>query len=327
MLAAMRETAHHAMLVGLVALAGGACGYGDGEGLYLDYSQFESPADCTSERCALATGTTTLLTASHWASDWVDAAHLDVVRTDRPDVLEVVLEQDAEGQTLLVRGLAPGRAVLHLEQPGHESRLVLDRVIDVVDPALTYITSRYGNDAPAADGRMLLLANSRHTLVVERRDAGNEVLLGDTGGPWSISAGAAATIEAEGASGVLQEIVAVAPESVVVTSGDVSLPIDVVPASTVASLRVRVRERPHLVAEDGDTLRVPEAASFFFVIEAFDASGHVIAGSGGPGDLAVSDATTYDGPASGRGFTTRAVDHDVVVMLGGATMTVTLDYP
>jgi hypothetical protein len=313
----------------LLGVAG--CGYGDGEGLDIGYVRFESPAKCEPERCAVATTSEVGLAIDHWASDWVEGAYLDVARTDRPDLISVdlqhVVTDEVVGDIVVVRGLAPGRAVLHMEQQGYESRLVLEQTIDVVDPSLVYVTSRYGSDAVPLDGRMQLLAASKHTLVLERRDAANKVLLAETGGPWSISGGAAATLSPEGATGALQTIVAGAPESVVVTSGDVSLPIDIVPASSVASMRVHVRERPNLVADDGGAIHLPEAASFFFVVEAYDATGHYLAGAGARDDYSVIGGTPYDGATRGRGFTTSPVDHTVTIALGGASMTVKLVYP
>lgn len=316
--------------IGLLSAVVG-CGYGDGEGLYLDYTRRESPAECTPARCAIAANTEVGLSVSRWASDWVEGAYLDVAGTDRPDLLDVelqhVMEGDVAGDVVVVRGLAPGRAIVHLEQDGYSERLVLERTIDVVDTLFVDIASRYGNDEPTADGHMQLLANSRHTLVVERRDNQGQLVLGDTGGPWDINFNAAARLEPWGTTGVLQTIIAAVPESVVVASDDRRLPIDIVPASAVASLRVHIAERPELVAEDGQTLHVPEAASFFFVVDAFDASGHYIAGAGATGDFSVSSGSVYAESASGRGFTTGTFDHDVTISLGDASMTVKLVYP
>lgn len=311
-------------MIALLGLGLAGCWYGDGEGLYLSETWFESRAQCDEDRCPLAAGTEVTLTVEHYISDTVMGGAVQSATVDKPELVEVMSAAD----TVVLRGLAPGRTVLRLEEPGYKAPAVLERVVEVVTPAKQYIGSRYGREAEAPDGRIRLLAGSRHTLVLERRDGDGAPLLGDNSAPWELSPGATAQLAREGVTGLLQTIVAGGPETVTITAGDVAVPIDVVPVEAVASLHVYVRERPQLSARDGQTIHMPEAASYGFVIEAFDTDGNVIEGAGRELDVEISGATKWVGSPLGRGFTNSpARDTTVMIRIGTATMTMKLDYP
>ncbi|HEY5928410.1 MAG TPA: hypothetical protein VIV11_42280 [Kofleriaceae bacterium] len=308
----------HAAVFVMVA----ACGYGDGEGLYLGMVSYESRAICEPERCAIATGTSTELGVEHWISDTVEAAVVETIEVDRPDLLEVTASQHG----VHIRGLAAGVAQLTVGQPGYKGPLELTRVIEVADAAAIQIVSyQTARHMPEPDGRKRLLAASKHALVLERIDAGGEPLLGDYEGTWTSSAPTAPLVSS-GITGVLQIVEAAAPETFVVTTDVAQLPIDVVPVSDVASLRVFVKQRPHLAATDGQTIRMPEAASFAFEVEAFDAAGRFIAGRGAPEDLVVEGTNLYYAAAD-RGFSPEPRDSTLTVRVGAASMRVKLDYP
>jgi hypothetical protein len=304
-----------AICVGLAAC------YGDGEGFYLSETSFEPRAQCDDEHCSLAAGRQVTLTAEHYSSDTVSAAAIASATVDRADALEVTAAND----TVVLHGIAAGRAVLRLEQPGYKGPIVLERTIDVVNPQSQFIASRYGRATEAPDGRLRILAGSRLTLSLERRGDDGAPLLGNNIDTWSTSSGAAAQLAPEGRTGVLQTLIAGDPEALTVTTSDVSTPIDVVPIDAVASLRVFVRERPELAATDGQTIRMPEAASYSFVVEAFDADGNVIEGAGR--DFDVEGATTFVGAPLGRGFTVKPRDTTVRITIGPVTAVVKLDYP
>ena len=304
----------------LVATLAGGC-YGDGEGVYVSDASYEAQARCLPERCALALGASAALSVNHWVSDVEGPATIASVAVDRPDVVEVV----ADPAGLRVRGLAVGRARLTVTVPAYQGE-PLEAIADLVvaEPRLR-IAPRDGDAAPDQDV-LRVLVGSALELRLDRVDADGLPLLGDNPAPWTID-GEAATLAPLGETGLLQTLTVPALERVTVATGGAARAVELVQASSIATLRVHVRERPALVAGDGETLRLRERAHFAFVIDALDGAGRYVDGAGADVIAIASPYLRTVSPARARWFSVEPVDQEVRLSLGAATARVVLDFP
>lgn len=308
----------------LIMLASGCYGGGEGLSVYVPtYVYGSDVADCTPETCAIATGSTLELELEYYVSDVSYRADPERVTIEPEGVIETI----SVGDMVRVRALAAGDAAITFEQQGTDGVYSATQHFQVRDVAsVDVVPVRDGSLALAPDDRLHVIDGGTITLRADRRGPAGEYLLGTADEPWTASAGA--TLSATGTTGTLQKLEVDGLGSIDVGFSIGTLPIDVVPVTDVTRAELRIAaDDLNIVAGDGETLRVPRAGGFVYVLDAYDATGHYVAGSGAPGDITIDDAGVRELSVE----RTYAIDTDedraVTLKVGPTTSVVTIDFP
>ncbi len=307
----------------VLALATGC--YGDGEGLsvFVPTYDYGTDVECTLDACAIATGTTIDLEVGHWASDTTTAAMPERITIEPEGIVAI----DSVDDVVVVRALSPGDAAITFEETGYDGLpYVVTQQLQVRDVASVAIVPRRDGAALLDPGGVLhVLDGSTVTLRADRRGPDGEYLFGATTEAWSASPDA--VLSATGTTGTQQKVELHGLGALDIRFGAGTLAVARVAASVVARARLRVAERPALVAGDGETLHVPEHASFVYVLDAFDGTGTYVAGTGAPGDVSVQGYGVRVLPIERTYAIEPGGDRLLTATVGPVTIAVTIDFP
>lgn len=257
---------------------------------YVPTDGYGANVECTPETCAIATGATLELEVEYYETDLSYAVKPERVIIEPEGVIETVSISDK----VRVRALAPGDVAMTFEKMGSDRVYSVTQHFQVRDIASVQVVPvRDEALVLAPDDRLRVIDGSTITLRADRYGSAGEYLFGATQEPWTASPGATLTLI--GTTGTQKKLEVHGVGSLDVSFGLGTLPVDVVPVTDVARVELRLEDEhpsessyPSIVAGDGQTLRVPDYYyGYVYVLDAYDASGHYVAGSGAPGDIAV----------------------------------------
>lgn len=279
-------------------------------------------AECTLETCAIATGSTLEFEVSYYETDLSYRAEPERITIEPEGVIEMVAISD----TVRVRALAPGDAAITFEQMGSDRVYSVTQHFQVRDVASVEIAPvRDGSLLLAPDGRLRVFDRSTITLRANRHGPEGEYLLGATEEAWTVSPGGRLALI--GTTGTQKKLEVDGLGSLDVGFSLGTLPVDVVPVTDVTRVEVRMSaDELNVAAGDGETLEMPYPYGFVYVLDAYDAAGHYLAGSGAPGDVALEGPTVRPLALERTYAIDERRDQTVTAKAGPVTSTVTIDF-
>ncbi|NVB79959.1 MAG: hypothetical protein HOV81_16305 [Kofleriaceae bacterium] len=308
--------------LGVLVLASGCYGNDNYLEVLVPFYEYGTTVECAPETCALATGTTQPLELTHYITDFGEVATPDTITIEPEGIVAI----ESIGERIVVRALAPGDAAITFAQTTSDRVIEVTQHFQVRDVASVEIVPRRDGAALLDSGAVLhVLDGSTVTLRADRRGPAGEYLFGETTEPWTASAGG--LMSATGTTGTLQKLEVHGLGDVDVRFGIAALAVTRVPANVVTRARIRVAERPALVAGDGQTLHIPEPASFLYVLDAFDSAGSYVAGTGMPGDTSVRGAAVGALDSERTFSIDPGGDRTVTAAVGPVTISVRVEFP